>query len=73
MSDGPVAPNWPTGIALDLGGIAGAYLGARMQSRLPDILIRRIVGVLAIAIASQFPAGRAELTLPTAAALVGLA
>jgi small neutral amino acid transporter SnatA (MarC family) len=25
-----------------------------MQSRLPDILIRRIVGVLAIAIAVQF-------------------
>jgi small neutral amino acid transporter SnatA (MarC family) len=25
-----------------------------MQSRLPDILIRRIVGVLAVAIAAQF-------------------
>jgi uncharacterized membrane protein YfcA len=54
ISHGPVAPNWPTGIALGLGGIAGGYLGARMQSRLPDTLIRRIVGVLAIAIAAQF-------------------
>jgi uncharacterized membrane protein YfcA len=35
-------------------GIAGGYLGARMQSRLPDILIRRTVGILAIAIAAQF-------------------
>jgi len=50
ISHGPVAPNWPTGIALGIGG----YLGARMQSQLPDILIRRIVGVLAVAIAAQF-------------------
>lgn len=35
-------------------GIAGSYLGARMQSRLPDTLIRRTVGILAIAIAAQF-------------------
>jgi uncharacterized membrane protein YfcA len=54
IREGPVAPNWPTGIALGIGGIAGGYLGARMQSRLPDILIRRIVGVLAVAIAAQF-------------------
>ena len=54
ISHGPVAPNWPTGIALGIGGIAGGYLGARMQSQLPDILIRRIVGVLAVAIAAQF-------------------
>jgi uncharacterized membrane protein YfcA len=50
-----VAPNWPTGIALDnMGVIGGGYTGARMQSRLPDTLIRRIVGTLAIAIAAQY-------------------
>jgi uncharacterized protein len=54
IRNGPVAPNWPTGIALGIGGIAGGYLGARMQSRLPDTLIRRTVGILAIAIAAQF-------------------
>jgi uncharacterized membrane protein YfcA len=54
IREGPVAPNWPTGIALGLGGIAGGYLGARMQSRLPDTLIRRTLGILAIAIAAQF-------------------
>ena len=43
IREGPVAPNWPTGIALGIGGIAGGYLGARMQSRLPDTLIRRTV------------------------------
>jgi uncharacterized protein len=54
ISKGPVAPNWPTGIALGLGGIIGGYTGARMQSRLPDTLIRRTVGVLAIAIAARY-------------------
>ena len=54
ISKGPVAPNWPTGIALGIGGIAGGYTGARMQSRLPDTLIRRTVGVLAIAIAARY-------------------
>jgi Sulfite exporter TauE/SafE len=54
IHEGPVAPDWPTGIALGIGGIAGGYVGARMQSRLPDTLIRRTVGILAIAIAAQF-------------------
>ena len=54
IREGPVAPNWPTGIALGIGGIAGGYLGARMQSRLSDTLIRRTLGILAIAIAAQF-------------------
>jgi uncharacterized protein len=51
---GPVAPDWPTGIALGLGGLAGAYTGARIQSRLPDIAIRRIVGVLVVAIGVRY-------------------
>jgi uncharacterized protein len=54
ISKSPVAPNWPTGIALGIGGIIGGYTGARMQSRLPDTLIRRIVGTLVIAIAAQY-------------------
>jgi len=54
IREGPVGPNWPTGIALGIGGIVGGYLGARMQSRLPDILIRRVVGILAIAIAARY-------------------
>ncbi len=47
---GSVAPDWPTGIALGIGGLAGAYTGARIQSRLPDAVIRRLVGVLVMAI-----------------------
>jgi uncharacterized membrane protein YfcA len=51
---GPVAPDWPTGIALGVGGLAGAYTGARLQSRMPDVLIRRLIGVLVIAIGTRY-------------------
>jgi uncharacterized protein len=50
----PVAPDWPTGIALGAGGLTGAYLGARLQSRLPEVAIRRIVGVLVVAIGARY-------------------
>jgi hypothetical protein len=46
---GTVAPDWPTGIALGIGGLAGAYTGARLQSRMPDLVIRRLIGALVIA------------------------
>jgi uncharacterized protein len=49
-----VAPDWPTGIALGAGGLAGGYTGARLQARLPDVLIRRLVGVLVVAIGAYF-------------------
>jgi uncharacterized protein len=49
-----VAPAWSTGIALGIGGLAGGYTGARLQSRMPDLLIRRLVGVLVIAIGAYF-------------------
>jgi uncharacterized protein len=51
---GPVAPDWPTGIALGAGGLAGGYAGARLQSRLPELLIRRLIGVLVIAIGARY-------------------
>jgi uncharacterized membrane protein YfcA len=40
--------------ALGLGGLAGAYTGARIQSRLPDVLIRRLVGILVVAIGARY-------------------
>jgi uncharacterized membrane protein YfcA len=50
----PAAPDWPTGVALGIGGLAGAYTGARIQSRLPDALIRRLVGILVIVIGARY-------------------
>ena len=49
-----VAPDWPTGIALGLGGLAGAYTGARIQRHLPDTAIRRVLGVLVLAIGVRY-------------------
>jgi uncharacterized membrane protein YfcA len=51
---GPVAPDWPTGIALGIGGLAGAYTGARIQQRLPDTVIRQVTGVLVAAIGARY-------------------
>jgi hypothetical protein len=49
LSEGPMAPNWPTGIALGISNMVGGYTGAQMQSRLLDILTRHVVGIIAIA------------------------
>ena len=49
-----VAPDWPTGLALGIGGLAGAYTGARLQKRLPDALIRRLVGIMVVAIGARY-------------------
>jgi len=51
---GSVAPDWPTGIALGIGGLLGGYTGARIQSRLPDALIRRLMGILVVGIAIRY-------------------
>jgi uncharacterized protein len=51
---GAVAPAWPTGVALGIGGLAGAYTGARIQPRLPETLIRRLLGVLVIAVGARY-------------------
>ena len=51
---GSVAPDWPTGIALGIGGLSGAYTGARIQRRLPDVLIRRVMGVLVVTIGARY-------------------
>jgi hypothetical protein len=51
---GSIAPDWPTGIALGVGGMAGAYAGARLQARLPDVLIRRLMAILVMAIGARY-------------------
>jgi hypothetical protein len=51
---GAVAPDWPTGVALGAGGLAGGYTGARLQSRLPEARIRRLVGLLVLLIGVRY-------------------
>lgn len=51
---GSIAPDWPIGIALGAGGLAGGYAGARIQRRLPDAAIRRVLGVIVVAIGARY-------------------
>ena len=51
---GAMAPDWPIGLALGAGGLAGGYTGARIQGWMPDVLIRRLVGILVIAIGAGY-------------------
>jgi uncharacterized protein len=51
---GSVAPNWPTGIALGAGGLAGGYVGARMHARMPETVIRRLLALVVVAIGIRF-------------------
>jgi len=51
---GNVAPEWILGIAMGLGGFAGSYAGARLQSRLPEKSLRQLLGVIACLIAGRY-------------------
>ncbi|MEO3826476.1 TSUP family transporter [Actinomadura sp. B10D3] len=47
---GDIAPDWSGGFACGLGGLAGGYLGARLQPRLPETVLRLCLGLLATAL-----------------------
>jgi uncharacterized protein len=49
-----VAPDWPLGIVLGVGGLAGTYAGARLQRFMPDFWIRAILGVLVTLLALRY-------------------
>jgi uncharacterized protein len=46
-----VAPNWALGIVCGIGGLAGGYLGARLQPRLPETALRVLLGACAVGLA----------------------
>jgi len=47
-------PDWRIGLALGVGGFFGAFAGASFQGRIPEDLIRRGLGLIAIAIAFRY-------------------
>jgi hypothetical protein len=51
---GPIAPDWVLGGFLGVGGFAGSYVGARLQRRLPERAIRRLLGGIACVIAVRY-------------------
>ncbi|WP_043475351.1 sulfite exporter TauE/SafE family protein [Kitasatospora sp. MBT66] len=51
---GDIAPDWPLGLACGLGGLTGGYLGARLQSHLPETALRLLLGSLATALGALY-------------------
>jgi uncharacterized membrane protein YfcA len=51
---GDIAPDWALGVGMGLGGLAGAYLGVRLQTRLPEELLRRGLGALALVLGLRY-------------------
>ncbi|MBV9328595.1 MAG: sulfite exporter TauE/SafE family protein [Chloroflexi bacterium] len=51
---GMVAPDWGIGLALGVGGLVGGYTGALLQPHLPEIAIRRLLGLLVLAIGIRY-------------------
>jgi uncharacterized membrane protein YfcA len=51
---GPISPDWGVGIAAGAGGLVGAYIGASLQSRIPEPLLRRLLGWIALLIAARY-------------------
>jgi uncharacterized membrane protein YfcA len=54
QSHGSISPDWPVGIALGVGGLCGGYVGAHLQPRLPELAVRRLLGVIVIAIGLRY-------------------
>jgi uncharacterized protein len=53
-NEGDIAPDWLVGFAMGGGGLIGGTLGARLQPRLPEALLRRSLGVLALGLGVRY-------------------
>jgi uncharacterized membrane protein YfcA len=54
QSHGSISPDWSVGIALGVGGLCGGYAGARLQRRVPELALRRLLGVIVLAIGARY-------------------
>jgi uncharacterized membrane protein YfcA len=54
QGDGSIAPDWFLGIAMGVGGLGGSYLGAALQPRVPQLLLRRLLGIVALGTALRY-------------------
>ncbi|MFB6509978.1 sulfite exporter TauE/SafE family protein [Streptomyces virginiae] len=53
-AEGAIAPDWYLGISCGLGGLAGGYLGAHLQPRLPEDFLRLLLSALAIGVGTLY-------------------
>jgi uncharacterized membrane protein YfcA len=54
VTDGAVAPDWVLGVACGAGGLAGGYLVARFQPRMPEAVLQLLLGGLAVGLAVAY-------------------
>lgn len=54
LHGGTIAPQWILGAWLGVGGFAGSYCGARLQQRLPERNLRRLLGAIACLVAVRY-------------------
>lgn len=51
---GTVSPDWSLGLAAGLGGLAGGWLGASLQIRIPERGLRTLLGVVALSLSGLY-------------------
>lgn len=47
-------PDWALGLAFGVGGLAGAYLGARVQKHVPQRWLKGFLGLLLAGLAAHY-------------------
>ncbi len=52
--DGTIAPDWLLGLSMGAGGLLGGITGAHLQPRMPERALRRLLGVLCLALAARY-------------------
>lgn len=52
-----VPPDWLLGGLYGLGGMAGVYVGARLQGRVPAVLIKGVLGVVLVLVGGRYLLG----------------
>jgi uncharacterized membrane protein YfcA len=51
---GSISPDWALGVFLGAGGFVGSYCGARIQSRIPERSLRKLLGLVACIVAARY-------------------
>jgi uncharacterized membrane protein YfcA len=52
--NGAIAPQWALGVAMGAGGLFGGVLGAHLQPRVPETVLRRLLGLLCLTLAVRY-------------------
>jgi uncharacterized protein len=52
--DSTIAPEWALGLSMGVGGLCGSYIGARLQRRIPEAALRRLLGIVCMLLAVRY-------------------